>query len=735
MKTAEKPDKPRARSYALVIGIEDYKDINLGQAHFAERDAKEVYKILTEAPIGKLSRENVELLPSKDTEVTNLGRAITRLFRRVTPLDTVFLYFSGHGKSADTGGYLLPRNFEDTEDVDMDTEAYSFSSLNRHLRVRRPRNFFFLFDCCFSGKALEQIDLNYDLYYRGGKSQQFGSQKDYVKQCENDREEEQQCRMVFCSCLADEEAAGISNFGHGIFTNFLIEGLKGEADHNCDGCVDVDELVTYVKANMSDYNKEHNIYQHPGLYQRITGKFFLPSWGQTSPTGAVEVYDCPICGRRNGKRETFHCKRCNRDHLCLIHQIKELWICEECAKEGKVKNARKAKKAKTEISMVSLGTLPGVEKSSKCTDPPMPGELIWEFQTTDAIFSSPCIDSGRIYIGNRDGGFYCLNAATGSKIWEIKIGAVNSPPCGSNNVVFVPQYDKMAAIDAQNGRIMWEFSLDWGYLNYDTPCYSNGKLFIGDRKGGVCCLRSDTGEVEWRVKLTKEGSWGSDEVLLACAESYVYATCRNSVYCLDIRAGRIMYENTSSPHRISSVPCFNNKMLFLLRTGAYNDALNLLCLDGKTLLNERELYIPNSSVAGVLEFFPSPCVSFSRIYVTAVRSIYCYDILTDNEIFLWRQEAGEFIQCSPCLAGGCIYVGSNDKRIYCFDAETGAKLWDYKTGGSVVSSPCVSNGMLYVGSADGKVYCFWTGNFKVGAWEMFGGGPEHGGYNRNEMRA
>lgn len=335
MKRTDKPDKPRAESYALVIGIEDYKDINLGQANFAERDAKEFHKILTETPIGKLSIENVELLLSKDAAVTNLGRAIRRLFQRVTPLDTVFLYFSGHGKSADTGGYLLPRSFEDTEDVDMDTEAYSFSSLNRHLRARRPRNFIFLFDCCFSGKALEQIDLNYDLYYRGSKSHQVGSRKDYIKQCENDREEEQQCRMVFCSCLADEEAAGISNFGHGIFTNFLVEGLKGEADHNCDGRVDVDELVIYVKAKMSAYNKEHNIYQNPGLYQRVSGRFFLPSWGKIHPSGAVEVYDCPICGRRNEKRETFHCKGCGRDYLCLIHQVKGSWVCEECEQEKK----------------------------------------------------------------------------------------------------------------------------------------------------------------------------------------------------------------------------------------------------------------------------------------------------------------------------------------------------------------------------------------------------------------
>jgi outer membrane protein assembly factor BamB len=37
---------------------------------------------------------------------------------------------------------------------------------------------------------------------------------------------------------------------------------------------------------------------------------------------------------------------------------------------------------------------------------------------------------------------------------------------------------------------------------------------------------------------------------------------------------------------------------------------------------------------------------------------------------------------------------------------TGAKLWSYTTGNYVQSSPAVINGMVYVGSFDGNVYPF-----------------------------
>jgi mannitol-specific phosphotransferase system IIBC component len=36
---------------------------------------------------------------------------------------------------------------------------------------------------------------------------------------------------------------------------------------------------------------------------------------------------------------------------------------------------------------------------------------------------------------------------------------------------------------------------------------------------------------------------------------------------------------------------------------------------------------------------------------------------------------------------------------------TGAHVWNYTTGGGVYSSPAVAGGRVYVGSDDGKVYC------------------------------
>lgn len=92
----------------------------------------------------------------------------------------------------------------------------------------------------------------------------------------------------------------------------------------------------------------------------------------------------------------------------------------------------------------------------------------------------------------------------------------------------------------------------------------------------------------------------------------------------------------------------------------------------------------------------------------------------------WDYGIGESIYSSPIVAGGTVFVGSNDHYVYAVSATAATLVWKYETGGSVESTPLYYNGTVYFGSSDGYLYALdaLNGNKK---WEFntasYGGGP------------
>jgi outer membrane protein assembly factor BamB len=64
------------------------------------------------------------------------------------------------------------------------------------------------------------------------------------------------------------------------------------------------------------------------------------------------------------------------------------------------------------------------------------------------------------------------------------------------------------------------------------------------------------------------------------------------------------------------------------------------------------------------------------------------------------------VESSPAIAGGRVFVGSNDGRFYVLGLSNGAKLWEFNAGAPLSASPAIANGRIVIGSQDGRLYCF-----------------------------
>jgi len=72
----------------------------------------------------------------------------------------------------------------------------------------------------------------------------------------------------------------------------------------------------------------------------------------------------------------------------------------------------------------------------------------------------------------------------------------------------------------------------------------------------------------------------------------------------------------------------------------------------------------------------------------------------------WTFTARARVDSSAAIAGGRVYIGSSDGRLYVLNAAGGEKEWEFDTGAPLTASPAIASGKVVIGSGDGVVYCF-----------------------------
>jgi outer membrane protein assembly factor BamB len=75
---------------------------------------------------------------------------------------------------------------------------------------------------------------------------------------------------------------------------------------------------------------------------------------------------------------------------------------------------------------------------------------------------------------------------------------------------------------------------------------------------------------------------------------------------------------------------------------------------------------------------------------------------------LWRTFVGGSCKGSPTLAGGTVYIGATDGKLYALNRSDGKVKWSFAAGGGIIARPLVVGDMVYFGSDDHKLYAVDT---------------------------
>jgi tetratricopeptide (TPR) repeat protein len=218
------------RSFALVIGIAEYPKLARNNwLRFPERDAESLYSVLISQAGGGFRAENVRKLIGPAATLENMRRELEEWLPSVAQdADRVLIYFAGHGFVVDGKALLSPYDFDPARPLE---SGYAMDTLGKVIGTRiRSRWKVLLTDACHSG-AITPDNLTINATLRDLSHSLFSLT------ASRDRE----------SSFEGEYWGG----GHGAFTYYVTEGLKGAADTG-DGVVTADELAEYVRYNVRE---------------------------------------------------------------------------------------------------------------------------------------------------------------------------------------------------------------------------------------------------------------------------------------------------------------------------------------------------------------------------------------------------------------------------------------------------------------------------------------------------
>jgi uncharacterized repeat protein (TIGR01451 family) len=247
---------------AIVFGIEKYKSVS--NASFAKRDAafvKEYFNKVLGIPENRIYyKTDSDVGKAEFDKVFSTGGWLEKRIK--DKLTDIYIYYSGHGAPdlKNKVAYLIPY---DGDPNYASQTGYCLDDLYNNLSVLNARSVNIFIDACFSGANREN-----DMLLADARPILIKADKPSIK--EN--------MTVFSAAGAKQISSAWPDKKHGLFTYFMLKGLKGDADTDHNNSLTIQELENYIKSNVSET---------AGMLDREQ----TPDVQTHSPTSIISIYN------------------------------------------------------------------------------------------------------------------------------------------------------------------------------------------------------------------------------------------------------------------------------------------------------------------------------------------------------------------------------------------------------------------------------------------------------------
>jgi outer membrane protein assembly factor BamB len=282
--------------------------------------------------------------------------------------------------------------------------------------------------------------------------------------------------------------------------------------------------------------------------------------------------------------------------------------------------------------------------------------------------------AGRLFVSSGFGTLTALDPETGAEIWTQRLDAVaTGAPTVVGDLVYLSARDSRAwAIRSDNGRIEWQLP------GTPSPSVMQGGAgpAVTDR---LAIFPFGSGELVAALRQGGIRVWGA--TVAGQRRGRVYATV-SDITGDPVIEGDVLYVGNQSG-RVVALRAANGERLWTAREGAYS---------------------PVWPEGGSL-FLISDQAELVRLDAETGERIWGVE-LPYYEARRLRRLKAVAAHFGPVVAGGRVWVASDDGRLRGFEPVSGAFVYEAEIPGGAASNPAVAAGVLYVVSGNGQLHAF-----------------------------
>lgn len=338
----------------------------------------------------------------------------------------------------------------------------------------------------------------------------------------------------------------------------------------------------------------------------------------------------------------------------------------------------------------------------------LPLALGWSFKTVDNLKGKPemmvasaVVRDGKVYVGNKEGKFFCLELATGKKLWESSApkGSFEGAAGFSGDLVIAGCTDSFIYTwNATTGVPNWKFETD-GEIHaainvWTDPQTKEDRVLIGSYDNNLYSLDAKTGKKLWS---SETGNYINGGCAVSASGKVALGGCDAVLHVLDAASGKEIRQIDVGAY-IGNNVAVDDEVAYVTH---YGNRVAAYSLNGGAKIweyGEREF-----------EYYAAAAV-MEKMLVVGGRDKRLHGIDRITGKGLWEYKMRDRIDSSAVVCNGKhAVVGCDDGYVYVVDAATGKELWNYQIGAAVKTSPAVAGDWIVFGADDGVIYAFKNG--------------------------